>query len=714
METHGHPGSGEGSPRHRHAGKHSRHKGCAAVSRPVKGGGESHLHEKALHGRDDAITGHRHSFHGGDDHHAMMIDDFKKRFFVSIIFTIPILVLSPMTGHFFGYEIAFPGSSYILFALSSFVYFWGGKPFLQGFFDEMKERNPGMMTLIAMATTVAYLYSSATVFGLEGADFFWELATLIDIMLLGHWLEMKAVMRASGALHLLVELLPSYAHRVNGGEVEEARIEDLAKGDTILVKPGEKIPADGVVTDGMSYLDESMLTGESRPVKKEKGDKAIAGSVNGNGSLRIRVERAGKDSYLNKVIDLVETAQKSKSRMQNLSDRAAKGLTYAALTIGFGTLIVWLGLGYEFVFALERMVAVMVIACPHALGLAIPLTVAISTAVSAQNGLLIRRRTAFEEARKITAIIFDKTGTLTSGAFGVTRYRSLSGSLSDEDILTLAGALEQNSEHPIAVGIMKKIEERGLDIPEVESFRALTGRGVEGIVNGKDVRVVSPGYLRENRISMPRETGSDASETLAFVIVDNQLQGYVALADAIRPESKEAIATLKKSGVKIFMATGDHRRVAKAVADALGVDGYFAEVLPHEKVEIVKDLQKKGEYVAMTGDGINDAPALAQANVGIAVGSGADVAAETADIVLANSNPKDIVNMASFGKATYRKMIQNLVWATVYNVAAIPLAAGALYSTGFVLSPAAGTVFMSLSTIIVAANAQLLKKRLQR
>ena len=606
-------------------------------------------HSKMNHGKED------HSGHdsnapmgmAGHDHHKMMVKDFRQRFWVSLIITIPILLFSPMIQAFFGFDLLLPGNPYILFALSSFVYFWGGWPFLIGFYNEVKAKGPGMMTLISMAISVAYFYSTATVFGLKGEDFFWELSTLIVIMLLGHWLEMKSVLGASKALQLLVSMLPSEAHKVVGDTILDVKLDELIKDDIILIKPGEKIPADGVITEGSSYLNESMLTGESKPVKKGLNDKVIGGAINGNSTLKVKVVNTGKDSYLNKVIKMVDDAQRTKSKMQNLSDRAAKWLTYIALAIGFGTLAVWLILGFPFVYALERMVTVMVIACPHALGLAIPLVVAISTAVSAQNGLLIRNRTAFEESRKISALLFDKTGTLTKGDFGVTRIKSVNTSYSSEDVLRLSSALEQSSEHPIA-----------------------------------------------------------------FVLIDGKLAGYIALSDEIRPESADAIKTFKNNNIKVYMATGDNEKTAKAVSDKLGLDGYFAEVLPHQKVEIVKALQDKGEFVAMTGDGVNDAPALAQANIGIAVGSGTDVAAETADIILVNSNPHDIANLILFGKATYNKMIQNLTWATGYNVVAIPLAAGALYSSGFVMGPAVGAVFMSLSTIIVAINAQLLKQKI--
>lgn len=675
---------------------------------------EHQKHEKIDHSKmDHSDPSNIPMGMAGHDHHKMMIADFKKRFWVTLFLTVPILFFSPMIQEFFGVEFLLPGNPYILFALSSVVYFYGGWPFLKGFWSEVKKAAPGMMTLIAMAISTAYFYSSATVFGLQGVDFFWELATLIAIMLVGHWIEMKSVLGASKALQLLVSMMPAEAHRIKGDDsVEDIKLEDLLKDDIILVKPGEKVPADGIIVEGSSYLNESMLTGESKPVKKVLNDKVIGGSVNGNSTLKVKVVHTGKDSYLNKVIKMVEEAQKTKSKMQNLSDRAAKWLTYIALGIGFGTLAVWLILGFPFVYALERMVTVMVIACPHALGLAIPLVVAISTAVSAQNGLLIRNRTAFEESRKISVLLFDKTGTLTKGDFGVTRIESVDKKFPINEVLRLASALEQSSEHPIAVGIIKKVKEDKITIPKPENFNAITGKGVEADVEGKKVKVVSPGFLRDEKITIPEDAYSDAAETVVFILIDGKLAGYIALADEIRPESAEAISVFKKNNIKVLMATGDNEKTAKAVSEKLGLDGYYAEVLPHQKVEIVKELQAKGEFVAMTGDGVNDAPALAQANVGIAVGSGTDVAAETADIILVNSNPQDIANLILFGKATYRKMIQNLIWATGYNVVAIPLAAGVLYSSGFVLGPAIGAVFMSLSTIIVAINAQLLKRKI--
>lgn len=655
---------------------------------------------------------HNHDHqHGHHDHHAMMIEDFKKRFWISLVLTVPILALSHMIQQLLGFELTFFGDQYVLFGLSTIVFFYGGWPFLKGLWDELKDKNPGMMTLIAVAITVAYVYSSAVVFGLEGMDFFWELVTLIVIMLLGHWIEMKSVMGASRALELLVQMMPSEAHLVHGDQIKDIKVDVLKKEDIILIKANEKIPADGTVVDGESHLDESMLTGESKPVKKSKGDQVIGGSVNGSQSIKVKVSKTGKESYLNKVITLVEEAQKTKSKTQNLANVAARWLTFIAIGAGTITLVAWISLGKPLDFALERMVTVMVISCPHALGLAIPLVVAISTAVSAGKGLLIRNRTAFENARKITAMVFDKTGTLTEGKFGVSRYESLSNDMDKKELLSFAASLEQQSEHPIAQGIVKAAKEAGLALKKVENFESLTAKGIQGKIEGKNWKVVSPGYLKENDIKIPEQAGSDAAETIVYVLHENQMIGFIALSDQIREESPKAIETLREKGMKLYMATGDNEKTAKAVSEKLGLDGYYSEVLPHQKVDIIKKLQKEGHFVAMTGDGVNDAPALAQANVGIAVGSGTDVAAETADIILVNSNPKDIANLVLFGRATYNKMIQNLAWATGYNAIALPLATG--FIPGLVISPAIGAVFMSLSTVIVAINAQLLKRKMK-
>nr|WP_245804095.1 copper-translocating P-type ATPase [Chryseolinea serpens] len=648
-----------------------------------------------------------HSNHSGHSHHAGMIDDFKKRFYVVLGLTVPIMALSPMIRLWLGIEWGFPGSDYVLLLLSTFVFFYGGWPFLTGLVDEIKSRSLGMMTLVAVAITVAYAYSVAIVLGLEGMDFFWELATLILIMLLGHWIEMKSIMSASRELELLVQLMPSDAHLVHGDHVMDVKTETLKADDVILVKPGEKIAADGEIVEGNSFLNESMLTGESRPVEKNAGDKVIAGSINGEGALKVKVTHGSKDSYLAQVIKLVTDAQDAKSKTQLLADRAAKWLTLIALFSGAATFIVWLVLGKDLAFAMERMVTVIVICCPHALGLAVPLVVARSTAISAQSGLLIKDRTAFENSRKISTLVFDKTGTLTRGEFNVVRYESLNQAYGKDQVLALAASLEGNSEHPIATGIVKKSKELNQKLPALKDFKALTGKGIEASIDGKAVKVVSPLFLRENNVAEP--VPSTQAETVVYVIVDNTVVGFVALADEIRPESAEAIRVLRSQNIKTLLLTGDNQAVAKTVSDTLGMDGFMAEVLPHQKLEKIKDLQSKGEFVAMTGDGVNDAPALAQADVGIAVGSGSDIAAETSDIVLVNSNPKDVANLILFGKATYRKMIQNLAWATGYNVIALPLAAGVLYSAGVMLSPAVGAVLMSVSTVVVAINARMLR-----
>jgi Cu2+-exporting ATPase len=664
-------------------------------------------HEHTGHVASHGMSKHEHSSGGAHAHHAGMIDDFKKRFYVSLILTVPIMALSPMIQHWLNVDWSFQGSGYVLLILASVVFFYGGWPFLKGLVSEVKSGTLGMMTLVAVAITVAYAYSVAIILGLEGMDFFWELATLILIMLLGHWIEMKSIMTASKELELLVQLMPADAHLVHGDHVMDVKTDTLKAGDTILIKPGEKIAADGEIVDGRSFLNESMLTGESKPVEKDKGDKVIAGSINGEGSLKIKVSHGTKDSYLAQVIKLVQDAQDAKSKTQLLADQAAKWLTIIALVSGATTFIVWLVIGKDLAFAMERMVTVIVICCPHALGLAVPLVVARSTAISAQSGLLIKDRTAFENSRKITTLVFDKTGTLTKGEFNVVRYESLDSKLTNEAVLSYASALEQNSEHPIATGIVKKAKELKLSLPQLKDFKAITGKGIQAIVDGKDVKVVSPGYLKENNLSASNV--SSKAETTVFVIIDNVVAGFVSLADEIRSESSEAIRVLRSQNVKTLLLTGDNKEVAKAVSDSLQMDGFIAEVLPHQKLEKIKELQAKGEFVAMTGDGVNDAPALAQADVGIAVGSGSDIAAETSDIVLVNSNPRDVANLILFGKATYRKMIQNLAWATGYNVIALPLAAGVLYNAGIMLSPAMGAVLMSVSTVVVAINARMLR-----
>ena len=661
-------------------------------------------HEEIKH--DKQMTNGHAGYH---DHHSMMVEDFKRRFIVSIILTIPILILSPIVQSFLGFQFGFIGDVFVLFLLSTVVFIYGGWPFLKGIVDELKTIRPGMMTLIAIAITVAYLYSSLVVFGLKGKFFFWELATLIDIMLLGHWIEMRSVMGASMALQELARLMPSDAHRLMpDGSVMDIPLIELGVNDNVLVKPGEKVPADGMVVEGETSVNESMLTGESRPVSKTVGEKVLGGSINGEGAITVEVEKTGNSSFLSQVIELVSEAQESKSRTQDLANRAALWLTIIALIAGIITFVVWLNLmNRDLEFSLERAVTVMVITCPHALGLAVPLVVAISSSLAAKNGLLIRNRASFEKARKIEAIIFDKTGTLTEGKFGVTDTIVFSDDMHEKELIKYAASVESNSEHPIAKGIVSSSEE---SFP-VESFRAIPGKGAEGNVNGRDVKVVSRGYLQEQSISVSDERVAELTaegKTVVLVTVDGDIKGAIALADIIRPESKEAISKLKEMGIKCMMLTGDNEQVSKWVSDEIGLDEYFSEVLPQEKSAKVKQIQERGLVVAMIGDGVNDAPALAQADVGIAIGAGTDVAVETADIILVKSNPLDAVTVIDLSRATYSKMIQNLFWATGYNFIAIPLAAGILYSKGILLSPAVGALLMSLSTVIVAANAKFL------
>jgi Cu2+-exporting ATPase len=640
------------------------------------------------------------------DHHKMMMQDFKKRFIISIVITIPILILSPLIQKLLGFNIQFLGDKYILFIISSFIFFYGGWPFLKGIFNELKNKLPGMMTLIALAITVAYIYSAAVVFGLQGKFFFWELATLIDVMLLGHWIEMKSILGASRALEKLAQLMPDVAHVIKKGDVVDIKISDLKKGDIILIKAGEKMPADGIIIKGSSYVDESMLTGESKPVQKKLGNKVIGGSINGEGILEVKIEGTGEESYLEKVINLVKEAQLSKSKTQRLADRAAKWLTIIAVTGGIGTFVYWFFYGPELSFAIERMATVMVIACPHALGLAIPLVTAVSTSLSAKNGLLIRNRTAFENSRKITIILFDKTGTLTEGKFGVNSIKIIDKKYTEKKLIQLAASLEQNSEHPIAKGILDKLNQFKLKNLKVSNFKVIKGAGIEGSVNNQKIKLISKKYLEQLKIKVS-DSIKEAS-TLVYVLANNKPIGIIGLSDQIRADSYDAIKQLQELGIKCWMLTGDNKKIAEQVSKKLKLDGYYAEILPHEKQEKIKELQKNGEFVAMTGDGINDAPALAQADVGIAIGSGTDVAAETADIILVNSNPKDVTSLILFGQATYKKMVQNLFWATGYNVIALPLAAGVLISVGVVISPAIGATLMSLSTIIVAINARFL------
>ena len=684
---------------------------CGMNLIPLEGTARPEKDEHSYHHQNHAHNSESDSSAAGFDKHAgHHTPDFLKRFWITLVLSVPVLLLSHMIQQWLGFTIAFQGDKYVLLVLGSIIYFYGGMPFFKGFLGEVKAGAIGMMTLVALAITVAYVYSVAVVFGLPGMDFFWELATLIVIMLLGHWLEMRSQMAASKALQSLVALLPNDVTVEQNGSPVKIKLEQLKNGDTVIIRPGEKVAADGLIVEGSSYLNESMLTGESVPVRKESGGKVIAGSINGDGALKIKATGVGKDSYLNKVINLVQDAQAAKSNTQNLADKVAKWLTIVAIVVGVGTFAYWYITMGDLAFALERMVTVMVTACPHALGVAIPLVVAISTTLSATNGLLIRNRTAFETTRKLSTIIFDKTGTLTKGSHTVQKIIPLTEHYSENDLLQYAASVQQNSEHHIAKGIMQTLSEKKLELWKSDNFRYMQGIGVTGIVNGKSVVAAGPNYFVQNNKqvpAIPEEINQDA-ETVNFILIDDVPVGIVSLADTIREGAKEAIDQLRSMNIKSFLLTGDNEKVAAAVSKQLGMDGYLANVLPHHKQEKVKEFQDKGEIVAMTGDGVNDAPALAAADVGIAVGSGTDVAAETADIILVNSDPRDVVKMIDFGKKTYSKMIQNLVWAVGYNVVAIPLAAGVLYPT-FVLSPAMGAVLMSVSTIVVALNASLLK-----
>ena len=685
-----------------HQHSHDHHQD-ASQNKEASHQGEHHNHHKMESGHD------KHGGHDHHDHHAGMVEDFKRRFWVCLVLTLPILLLSPMIQDWLGVDWNFTGDLYLLFALSCVLYFYGGWPFLKGLKDELANKEPGMMTLIGVAISAAFIYSSAVVFGLEGKTFFWELATLIDVMLVGHWIEMKSVMGAGKALKALAELMPNEAHLIDGNDTKTVKVTSLKKGDLILIKPGEKIPADGEIEDGNADINESLVTGESEPVHKSVGDDVIGGSINGNGTLKIRVAATGEESYLNKVIKLVEDAQKGKSKTQKLADKAAYWLTIIALTFGIGTFVVWLFLGKELAFALERMVTVMVICCPHALGLAIPLVAAISTSYSAKNGLLIRNRTAFENSRKITSIVFDKTGTLTEGSHAVQRVVSFKDDIDQNRLLQLAASVEMPSEHHISKGLERKAKADGISLLEVKEFVYDPGIGVKGEVEGKLIQAGGEGLLRKLSLEAPEDDKGNPAETKLYLI-QGEIIGFITFADQIRESSRSAIQTLKKNKIKCLLLTGDKESVAKHVANELNMESYFAEVLPDQKQDKIKELQSKGEFVAMTGDGVNDAPALAQADVGIAVGSGTDVAAETADIVLVNSDPKDIVRLILFGKETYKKMVQNIGWATGYNVVALPLATG--FIPGLMISPAVGAALMSLSTVICAINAQLLKAKL--
>lgn len=668
-------------------------------------------------------TDQKHVEHSENENHGSHVDHtghelmFRNRFWICLVLSIPVLLYSPALQEWLNYSMpAFPGSQLITPVFSIIVFIIGGVPFLRMAVPEFRNRQPGMMSLISLAISVAFVYSLAALFIPNSTTFFWELVTLIDVMLLGHWMEMRSIRQASSALNELAKLMPDTAERIReDGSSEVVPISQLIEDDMLLVRPGASIPADGLIEQGESEVDEAMITGESKPVKKGPGDMTIGGTINGSGSLRIRVTATGDETALAGIMRLVAQAQQSKSRTQVLADKAAGWLFYIALAAAVITGIAWtIAIGFE-VEVIARVATVLVIACPHALGLAIPLVVAISTGIGANNGILVRDRLALENAREIDTVIFDKTGTLTKGEFGVVGIATVEG-WDEEKALALTAAIEGDSEHTIAQGILRSAEERGLSLPKVSDFEAIKGRGVKAYYNGQTVYVGGPRLLEALELEMAEEIAlfegeaNQKSQTTVNLVVNGEIIAAFALADVIRPESKKAVQRLHEMGIEVAMLTGDSQAVAKGVAEELDIDQYFAEVLPEDKDQTVAQLQKQGKRVAMVGDGVNDAPALTRADVGIAIGSGTDVAVESAGIILVKNNPLDVVKIVELSRASYRKMQENLVWATGYNIVAIPLAAGILAPIGILLSPALGALLMSLSTVIVAINAQLLRR----
>ena len=659
---------------------------------------------------EHARHGVPHAKHAGHD-----VAMFRRKFWFSLLLTLPTLAWGHMLQHALGYTApAFPGSLWIpaIFGIAVFAY--GGPVFLVGAVREIRDRLPGMMTLIALGISVAFVFSAVVTLGYPGMPLWEELATLVTIMLLGHWIEMRSVAQARGAIGELAKLLPNTAVRVVGDATEDVPLTELRDGDVVLVRPGQAVPADGIVRTGASAVNESLLTGESRPVEKNEGDHVIAGAVNGSGSLRVEVTKTGDRTALAGIMRLVEQAQTSRSRAQALADRAAFWLTWIALGAGAVTVSAWLIAGASPAYAVERLVTVLVIACPHALGLAIPLVIAISTTLAARSGLLIRDRRGLEEARKVDTVVFDKTGTLTRGEFGVVDIATIDA-FSADDALRLAAAVEHDSEHTIARGIVRTAEARGLTIPPASGFEALPGQGVRATVDGRELYVGGPALLRALSAAVPPALGAAAQragergQTAIFLVREASPVAVLAVADVVRPESRAAVDALRGAGVDVIMMTGDVEAVAKAVASTLGISTVFADVQPGDKAARIEALKRAGKRVAMVGDGVNDAPALATANVGIAIGGGTDVAVEAGDVVLVRNDPRDVPRVIALSRASYRKMVQNLWWAAGYNVVAIPLAAGLLASVGIVLSPAVGAALMSLSTVIVAINAQLLR-----
>lgn len=685
---------------------------------------QSEIHEEHKHNQDHNHSNHSHNHHEGHDHGAMDHSahggDFKKKFFVSLFLGIPIILMAPMMGIELPFQFTFPGSEWVVLILGTILFFYGGMPFLKGAKMELEMKNPGMMMLISLGISVAYFYSVYAFVAnnflhssVHIMDFFWELATLILIMLLGHWIEMNAISNAGNALQKMAELLPNLATVIKeDGSTEEVTLQEVMIGQKVLVKAGEKVPTDGEILEGQTSINESMITGESKDVIKKVHDKVIGGSVNGSGAITIEVTGTGESGYLSQVMELVGSAQNEKSRVESLSDKVAKWLFYIALTVGIVAFIVWFILTKDINIALERMVTVLIIACPHALGLAIPLVTARSTSLGAQNGLLVKDRQALEVAKKVDIIMMDKTGTLTEGNFAVNEFESFSQDYTKEEVLSLMAALEQTSSHPLAVGVLNKMEELGLSIPKASNVTNLPGIGMEGLVEGKDVKIVSISYMNQHDLPFNEKEFNELSSqgnSVSFLLVNHETIGLIAQGDQIKPDSKEMINELKAQGIKPVMLTGDNKQVANVVAKQLGIEAVHAELMPEDKEKIVKEYKEQGLVVMMVGDGVNDAPGLARADIGVAIGAGTDVAIDSADVILVKSNPFDILHFLSLSKNTQRKMVQNLWWGSGYNIVAIPLAAGILASVGVILSPAVGAVLMSFSTVIVAINAMLLK-----
>ncbi|MCE5179257.1 MAG: copper-translocating P-type ATPase [Porphyromonadaceae bacterium] len=670
------------------------------------------------HEGHEAHEGHDHT--GGHLGHMAHMGNLKQKFWISLIITIPIILLSTFMGERLAFQFSFPGSDWVVLVQSSFLFFYGGIPFLKGAKMELKEKNPAMMTLISMGITVAYIYSFYAFISnhffpaaRHRMDFFWELATLIVIMLLGHWIEMRAVGNAGNALKKMAELLPGSAHLVDEhGNITDVDLEQIQIGQLLIVNAGEKIPTDGKIVEGNTTVNESMVTGEAKAVNKAMGDKVIGGAVNGNGTVKIEVTGTGESGFLAQVMKLVSEAQQEKSRSETISDKVARALFYVAVTVAIIAFVVWLLITKNVDIALERLVTVLIIACPHALGLAIPLVVARSTSLGASNGLLIRNRVTLEKSKKIAVVTMDKTGTLTEGDFRVSIVESLSEKWSNDEVLRLMASLESHSNHPLAIGILEEAEKRKIRFPGPENVTVISGTGLSGTVEGKQLLVVKPAYLDQKNLSYDKNRYQELAQkgnSVSYLIVDNEVDGIVAQGDEIKEEAKTTVDGLKRMHITPVMLTGDNEGYAKSVAAQVGITEVHAGLLPQDKEKLIQSWQNNGKPVMMVGDGVNDAPALARAEIGVAIGAGTDVAIDSADVVLVKNNPSDMLHFFSLAKNTTRKMVQNLWWGAGYNIIAIPLAAGVLAPVGVVLSPAVGAVLMSISTIVVALNSMTLK-----